>query len=353
MIPRTGFLSPSRLAGIDLARGLAIVGMLAAHLAVLPSWSWSDPATWGDVANGRSSILFATLAGVSLALMTGGRRRREGDAFRWDRVRIALRAVLIWMLGIALAATGVPVYVILPAYGVLFLLALPLLTLRPRTLFLTAAIVAVTAPFVVAWINAQSVWEGVVGEALDLVLGWHYPFVLWIAFVAAGIGVGRLDLKSVRVQLGLLFGGGALAALGYGVDASPLTVTIAGTEMLTADAHSSGVAEAIGSGGFALAVIGGGLLLCRTPLAWIVLPLRALGSMPLTAYSAQLIVWAVWAAVALGDTGDLTGFRDLHPFWPITVSLAVGCTIWALTIGRGPLELGVDRLMPGGRAGRR
>ena len=83
----------------------------------------------------------------------------------------------------------------------------------------------------------------------------------------------------------------------------------------------------------------------------IVLPVRAVGAMPLSAYTAQLVIWAIAAAVILGDPSDLQGFRDLDPFWPITGVLIVAATVWALTIGRGPLEAATDRvtrvLVPG------
>jgi uncharacterized membrane protein YeiB len=75
-----------------------------------------------------------------------------------------------------------------------------------------------------------------------------------------------------------------------------------------------------------------------------VLPLRAVGAMPLTAYAAQIVMWAIAAIVLLGTPSNLRGFRDLEPFWPITLSLVVGCTAWALLIGRGPLEWLVDRV---------
>lgn len=333
-----------RLGGIDLARGLAVVGMLAAHLLWLPEWSWEDPATWGDLANGRSSILFATLAGVSLALVTGGRRRIAPGALRLARSRIAMRAALIWLLGLALIATGVPVYVILPAYAVLFFIALPLLGLRAPALLVTAGVLAVVTPFLYATIAALPFWGDELGELVSAVFGWHYPFLVWITFVVAGLGVGRLDLRSLRVQLALLVAGAAVSTLGYGLDAAGVASGGAWSTVFTADAHSSGLYEVLGSGGLAVAVIALCLLLCRTPLTWIVLPVRAVGSMPLTAYTAQLVVWAVWAAVALGDVGDLGGFRDLHPFWPITIGILVGCTAWALTVGRGPLEAAFDRL---------
>ena len=89
--------------------------------------------------------------------------------------------------------------------------------------------------------------------------------------------------------------------------------------MWTAAPHSSGLLEVIGSGGFALGVIGLCLLVCRTFVTWVVLPLRAVGAMPLTAYTAQLVIWAIASWVILGTTRDLGGFRDLEPFWPIAI----------------------------------
>ncbi|HEY8589621.1 MAG TPA: hypothetical protein VIL55_08725, partial [Naasia sp.] len=52
-----------RIGGVDVARGVALLGMFVAHLL---------PGEGETLADGRSSVLFATLAGVSLGLMTGG-----------------------------------------------------------------------------------------------------------------------------------------------------------------------------------------------------------------------------------------------------------------------------------------
>jgi uncharacterized membrane protein len=341
--------APARLAGIDLARGLAVVGMLAAHLLVIDGFVIAEPSSWVDVVNGRSSILFATLAGVSIALVTGGRVPMRGAERRRASGRLALRGAVLWAIGLALIATGVPVYVILPAYAVLFFLALPFLGMRPPALFALAAVLAVVMPFLQALWDAAPFWYSDDGELLAFAIGWNYPFPVWIAFLLAGMGVGRLDLRSVGTAVAVLASGAALAALGYGLDA------VSGSDVLseqttylgavwTARAHSSGLLEVIGSGGFALAVIGLCLLACRTVLRWVVLPLRAVGSMPLTAYTAQLVVWAIVAAAVLGDTGDLSGFRDLDPFWPLTLGIIAGCTLWAVLIGRGPLEAGIARL---------
>ncbi|MCR2813348.1 DUF1624 domain-containing protein [Microbacterium sp. zg.Y1090] len=332
--------APGRLAGIDLARGLAIVGMLAAHLL---DERVAEAAPWTGIVDGRSSILFATLAGVSVGIVTGGRTPLTGERMRSARARLALRAGMLYLIGLALIATGVPVFVILPAYALLFLLSLPFTRLSARTLFLVAAGCAVTMPFVQAALDMLPWWGTPVGGDVSLLLGWHYPFPVWIAFVLAGMGLARTDLRDAMVQLRLVVAGAALTLTGYGLAA------VSGTReheegasvwaaTWTARPHSSGILEVIGSGGFAIAVIGVCLLLCRTPLRWLVLPLRAAGAMPLTAYVAQLVVWVIWAIAALGRTQDLAAFRALEPFWPITIGILLGCTAWALLIGRGPLE---------------
>lgn len=338
------FDGPARLVGVDLARGLAVVGMLAAHLLTIEPFDPAVSATWVDVVNGRSSILFATLAGVSIGLVTGGTRPVRGPARSRASARLALRAGLLWMLGILLIATGVPVYVILPAYAILFLLSLPFLGLGAPALFLIAGVIALVMPFVQVLLDAAPLWQTAAGEQLDAVLGWHYPFPTWIAFLLAGLGLARCDLRSTRVAAIALAAGAALAAVGYSLDAAPLgDAEPFFAQWWTALPHSTGLLEVIGSGGFAIAVIGASLLVCRTFVRWIAVPLRAVGSMPLTAYTVQLVVWAVIAAIALGDPGDLVGFRDLAPFWPMTLALIVGCTAWVVLVGRGPLEAAIDR----------
>jgi uncharacterized membrane protein YeiB len=339
---------PQRIAGVDLARGLAVLGMFAAHLLWIDPLDFSDGSTWIAVVDGRSSILFATLAGVSIGLVTGGPRPLRGGDLRTARLRLVIRACLLWLLGLALIATGVPVFVILPAYAILFLLSLPFLEVGARALFVLAAALALVMPFLQVSLDALPLWRTAAGNDLGLFIGWHYPFPVWIAFLLAGLGTARAGILRLRVQVWMLAAGAALAVTGYGLDGASGADENAESRSFwgavwTARPHSSGLLEVIGSGGFALAVIGLCLLACRTVLTWVALPLRAVGAMPLTAYTAQLVIWAIVATEVLGDAGDLRGFRDLEPFWPLVLWTIAGCTAWALLIGRGPLEWIVDR----------
>ncbi len=336
-----------RLQGVDLARGLAVVGMLAAHLVDIPEFAWGDPATWGGVVHGRSSIVFATVAGLSIGLATGGTRPLEARPLALARRRIALRAAIIWTIGVGLMATGVPVYVILPAYAILFLLTLPLLRVRASSLFIAAAALAVVTPLVHTVIESLPWRWTEAGDAAALAIGWHYPFLVWIVFVMAGLGMARSDLSRTSVVGLFAVAGTGLTVVGY---ALPLLAPSSGADAdwwmsaLSADAHSSGIGEVVGSGGFAIAVVALCILLCRTPATLVVLPLRATGSMPLTAYAGQIVAWWILALASGLTPGDLFGVRAMDPLVPFVVATLVGCTVWALTIGRGPLEWAIDRL---------
>lgn len=343
---------PGRLQGLDLARALAVFGMVAAHLIALPLPEIGAPSTWIGLAGGRSSILFATLAGVSLALITGGGSPISGTARATARLRIVVRAALLWLIGILLIATGVPVYVILPAYALLFILALPLLGVGARTLWVLAAAGALTLPWLQPFWDALPVWQSASGNDLALLLGWRYPFTLWIVFLIVGLAIGRSPLRTLRTQVWLIAGG--LAAVMLSFVAEALIVADPDTyfgRVWTAAAHTGGILEVIGSGGGAVATIGACLLLCRTRVSAVVLPLRAVGAMPLTAYVGQLVVWAVVALAVLRDSADLAGFRSLEPFWPFVVATVILCSVWALLWGRGPLERFLaacaQRLVPG------
>ncbi|GAA2005915.1 heparan-alpha-glucosaminide N-acetyltransferase domain-containing protein [Microbacterium ulmi] len=339
---------PSRIGGIDTARGLAVIGMLAAHLIGLPV-PGLDPETWGGVATGRSSILFATLAGVSVALMTGGARPVDGERLRTSSARLAVRALVIFLIGLMLVALNTPIIIILPTYGILFLLAIPLLSVPPRGLAGIAVALGVATPLLWAFVKLVAEWSTDEQSAAFLILGLEYPFVVWIAFLVAGMAVGRLPLRSWRTGLLLVAIGGAVSLVGYGFghlwrEATGVVPGEGGflDHAFQVDPHSSGMGEVFGSGGFAILVIGLSLLVTRGAVGAVLAPLRALGSMPLTAYSGQIVALAVMQATI--EPGNWPNeMRVLEMFVPFTLVTILFCTAWALLVGRGPIEAAVDR----------
>lgn len=189
-----------------------MLGMFGAHVGVSELFDWGQPQTWLDLVNGRSSILFALLAGISISLLSGRTQPLDGLPLMQARVRILIRAALIFAIGGLLQDLYV-VAVILPVYAVLFVIAIPFLRWRSRRLFIAAGITAVVAPVVVAVIKTYVTLE--VDDFATLMIFGVFPGVIFMAFLFAGMAIGRLDLTRLRVQLQLLAIGIALASVAY------------------------------------------------------------------------------------------------------------------------------------------
>jgi uncharacterized membrane protein YeiB len=344
--PAAGF----RIAGLDVARGLAVLGMFAAHLGLGRELT-ADPSTWGAVVSGRSSILFATLAGVSLALLSGRVHPPAGADLARVRLRIGIRAVWVFLIGALLSWLDTFVAVILGVYGVLFVLALPFLRWPVRRLLGAAAVVAVAAPPLLVVLGQRITAAGSAEHpvAFLLVTG-YYPAVLWLAFVLVGMAIGRSDLASSAVRRRLAIAGAVAAVVGYGGGWATTELLAAGvptrgpevgfrfppgewrTSWLTgAEPHSGTTFEVVGSTGVAVLVVVACLVLAeRLPAA--VAPVGAVGALALTVYTVHVLAIRVLMDVAPRAAQGADS-------WFVFVGAAVfGATTWRLTVGRGPLE---------------
>ncbi len=144
--------SLGRIVGLDAARALAVFGMYYSHVGPWPEETGTWKSFLMEIPHGRSSALFATLAGLSLVLIAGGSRPKSGRPMRQAVVRIAIRSVLLLALGSWLVAMGTSIVVILAYYGLFFLLALPFIKLRARTLAIIAVGVGIGGPLLIQWL---------------------------------------------------------------------------------------------------------------------------------------------------------------------------------------------------------
>lgn len=357
--PRSG--RAPRLLGVDLARFVAVFGMFVIHFGAPFSGGAVELALAG-ACSGRATALFTFLAGVSLAMLTGRRTPLTGQKLRDARKRIAVRAVLLVLIGLLLAtctdATGFLLTVIIPFYGAYFLLALPFVGMQARGLAISALVLAALGPQV-SYLLRAAVTEGspvamvveavnsidpghLVGDlgVLDLLLLDFYPATSYLALVVAGLAVGRLDLRSGAVRLRLALGGAGLATLTYTVSALSTgrlpdvlmegTVPVGHPEfLLAARAHSGSSFELLGSLGVAVAVLAGCLELADRAVR-AVSPLVKAGSMALTLYALHALVmaWQVvvggWPLSGVPDTlanlasmgRDVSGIPDFPAFPP-------------------------------------
>ncbi|WP_175494071.1 DUF418 domain-containing protein [Herbiconiux ginsengi] len=330
-----------RILGLDVARGIALIGMLFAHTV---------PETEAEtVFDGRSSILFAVIAGVSIGLMTGGQRGVAPDARGRAARVVALRGLLLIILGVALTAFDTPIAIILDTYGFLFLLAIPLLYAPHWLIAIVAAAAALLGPLAVTAIGDAI--DGATGQAAVVLesewlffperwLDGTYPAPVWLAYIAIGLLIARSGIRKTRVQFTLVVVGSLAAVAAYAV-AAVLSQPVL--------AHDDSTAEVIASGGVAVAVIGALVWLSestparvRTVSARILWPISSAGSMPLTVYSAQIVV--LWLVIANHPTAGLLGWQSLPLFFALAIPTLVVTSLWRLRFEQGPLEWVVSRV---------
>jgi uncharacterized membrane protein len=368
-----------RLVGIDAARGIALIGMMAVHNVEATNEDGDLSLAW-SLAAGKSAALFALLAGVGIAFASGGRRRPTGRRWTAAAASLLVRALLIGAVGLVLGLV-VPAdfaSVILPYYAVLFVLAVPLLSLSTRTLVGLAATIAVAMPLLSHVLRAGTelvdpvpnlTFGTLVDDPLhalrELTLTGVYPALPWAAYLCAGLAVGRALLTSRRTVLVVLLVGAGLAVAARTTSwllldvlggwarlesvalqsmsqeefaafvregATGVTPTDTPWWLATTLPHSSTPLDLAYTIGVGLVVVAVCLLVGRTTTA-LLRPLAAAGSMTLTLYSVHLLLLSSPAL-----PGDASGFVLQ------TVVAVVFALLWSRYHARGPLEEIVARL---------
>ncbi|MFC4018404.1 heparan-alpha-glucosaminide N-acetyltransferase domain-containing protein [Micromonospora sp. GCM10011542] len=372
-------LGRSRLLGVDAARGAAMLAMIAVHS--LPQFDASGQPTWWFTAfAGRAAAAFAVLAGVGIAFLTQRQRVRPAASSGLVAALI-VRALVIGAIGLALGYTDASLAaVILPYYAVMFLLATPLVFLPTWLVAFTGVVVAAGASallHVLPPLPQPSLDNAAFAHLLDnpvallteLSLTGEYPAVAWMAYLCAGLVIGRLTLTRMRTILGMLVAGITLAATASvassvllnrygGLQQITLTQpksgldTTATTELLTfggdgttptstwwwlaVDApHTSTPLDLLGTIGSAIALIALMLLAGRVTPTWprraisvLLVPLAAAGGMALTVYTGHIMF----------INSDLDSFAPATGYLAQVVVILVFAAAWWATAGRGPLE---------------
>ena len=183
-----------RLVGIDVARGLALLAMMAVHVVPATTGGRLDPL---HVAfGGRASALFAVLAGVSLALVAGRERPPVGPD-RWADVRgLLARAGVVAFVGMTLGSISTSIAVILVNYAALFVVATAFLGLRARVLWPLAGAWLLLAPVASHLLRqhlppgpgAVPSWLGLldpVAFGTELLVTGYYPVLTWTGYLPA------------------------------------------------------------------------------------------------------------------------------------------------------------------------
>ena len=378
-------LSPDgRLIGLDVARGIALLAMMVTHIFALGDEAGMP--TWAAVFAGRASALFAVLAGCSLVLSTRSRLAVSGR-LRDAAPSVLIRAAAIVLIGLCLGSISGLLAVILVNYGIMFALALFFLRLRAGALFAIAGVWMVLSPIVSMWVRSTFLLEpsylpmgffdlATPGTMLtDLFLTGYYPVLEWLSYILLGMAVAKLDIG--RHLLALFTAGLGLFVVGRGVswillnvfggDAALVAVSeMWGTDLTAAlftgsygvtpatswwwlaiaGPHSGTPFDLLSTGGTAVMTIAvcqaTAVLLGRR--SWLLSPLSAPGSMPLSVYSAHVVLLEITRRQIVGNPMEVSatpGEQTLE-FVIHALTFVLLPLLWKLAISsRGPLEGGI------------
>lgn len=338
----------TRIHGVDLARGLAILGMMFAHFA-------GSTPTEGLVA-GYPSTLFAVVAGVSLAIM----------ASRIDAPFPLLARGAIY-LAIGLALSNVPVIAeALTSLALIYLFLFWVPRMSTRMVLVLFALLVLANELQAALLLSSS----------------PYPVVTWLAYGTAGVLLHRVIVRAPGRLWWVLLGAVALAVpaiwwrttSGWTAGPSPYQSEplppegfLAFYTGLSPMAHSGTLGDILCTGSVAVAVISLCVLLCRAAAAVaLTLPVRSIGRMALTVYVLHVITAGFYLGsqqtsavpcfdgyqdVVAGAWQKFCDVGDVEPrgyWWAFAISALTAlilAPIWFRFFSHGPLEHVVAKLI--------
>lgn len=350
-----------RVVGLDMARGLAILGMFTAHMWVSVQGPVSSVMAWS---HGRSAPLFALLAGVSMGIMQQRLSRRFAGSPALSRrfygEKILVRAAFLILLATLLSLINTRILLILDNYGVWMVCALFLAGLSvPMQLGVIGLLLVAGIPL---WHYLNLLF---LPPEIGVVLGLNdYQMPTFLIYVLTGLILWRLGWAGVTIRArrlqkyGAVIGlgtAGVIFGVGTAVDSLRLgrfsqvlfgndTLSIANPTpaqfwyqtLIYIAPHTDSVAETVANTAWCVGLTSL-LLLAGSTFNRFFSPLAALGSMALTIYTLHVI----WHAI----TFRLFGYPGLIPslIIMIVVFLLVA-SLWRLRFGKGPLEAFLARL---------
>jgi uncharacterized protein len=352
-----------RLVGPDITRAVALIGVVVLNYhgylngrdAVAgPGSSWADRLfdPFEGVLATRFAATFMFVAGVGVSLLTA-RACAAGDrpAISDHRWRLVRRGVLLYASGFLL--NWIWPGTILFFYGAAFVVAAVLFTLRTRWLVAVGVVSAVAAQAIEWWGVRRSEdgrfpdWlfrpdtlanRSPRGLLFDTVVNGTHPLLPWLAFVCAGMVVGRA-LPQVR-YLRLAAGGLAVTALTYLVShvaTNGRTDDAIAVTMWSTQPYDRGLLYTAGTLGTAVAAF---CLISlvgeRFPDAAPTRALQMAGQMTLSIYVAHVFVFNVvvdWMEAVDPGLGSALVFAAT--FWVLAIMIA---GLWVRFAGMGPLE---------------
>jgi len=192
-----------RIIGIDVARALAIIGMIIVNFKIAFG---EDGNSWlkafVSVFEGKAAATFVVIAGIGLAFITNSAFGNP-DKLKFARKRIARRALFLFVLGTSYL-------VIWPAdilhfYGIYMLITILLLTSKKKVILISSIALILSYPLLMLVLNYDKGWDfdtfeyhdfwTLHGFVRNLFYNGFHPVIPWAAFMLFGFWFGKQNLN--------------------------------------------------------------------------------------------------------------------------------------------------------------
>ena len=206
-----------RVTGFDLARALAIFGMVIVNFKIAMTAETGNMLlmNFAEAFEGRASALFVILAGVGVTFLTNkSRGSSDGALVLKNRLSLIKRGLLL--IAIGLVFTPIWEADILHFYGFYFLIAAAILTANDKSLLFISAIIMLIFPTLMLFLNYEQNWNWSTltyenlwsfdGMIRHIVFNGFHPVFPWAAFLIFGVWLGRQDLSQSLIRKKLLAG---------------------------------------------------------------------------------------------------------------------------------------------------
>lgn len=349
-----------RIAGYDLARSIALLGMIFVNFKYLmEAEEYGTPfQIWlSNLLDGRPAVTFVILAGAGLSLLNAA-SDRNGKSFFPAKASPAIlkRAGFLFLIGLAFSRIWHAD--ILHFYGIYFAVAVFLANAPSRmliTLSIAAAITTLIFAFhfeFVALPKADNVWTPEFwtqeGFLENLFFSGCYPVFPWFVYFLTGMLLGRQNIADCRLQKRILL----VAALvvvsaetcawlmenviltASMLERFPLLFFVLGT-----DPFSASILAVFSAGGSGLLVIVLSMMIAQKAGAskWLK-PFLATSQMSLTLYITQIGICQL--LLMFVNQAHREYPLILAWFWATVFNIAAlaFAYFWVNHFGRGPFE---------------
>jgi uncharacterized protein len=209
----------NRIIGYDLARALALLGMIVVNFKIVMGAANNGPPWLVDLTGlleGRAAATFVLLAGIGISLLSAKARKSNApEAIVPIRNTLFKRAFFLFVVG--LLYTPVWPADILHFYGVYIAVAALLLTSSIRKLSILSFLLMVGFVVLFFAFNYEQEWNWTtleyagfwtpLGMIRNLFFNGFHPTIPWLSFLLVGMIVGRFDMNNLVVRRRVFWAG--------------------------------------------------------------------------------------------------------------------------------------------------